>query len=128
MVRRKRVLVVDDDITVRTVIKNVLEQAGFEVEPTADFGSAAEDAAAGRYDLITLDLRMPTIDGREVARLLQKQNVGTPVLMISGHLDRGAVDELRGLGIRHFLLKPFGMAELLEAVESALSGTEGKGT
>jgi DNA-binding response OmpR family regulator len=59
----KRILVIDDESSFRSILKEVLNQAGYEVNISHNIASAVSDALSGRPDLITLDLRIPGIDG-----------------------------------------------------------------
>ena len=73
------------------------------------------------YDLITLDLRIPGLDGVEIARLFNRLGLRTPVLVISGYLDERVAAELKANGIRHFLDKPTDMPHLVSAVKGAIA-------
>ena len=83
--------------------------------------SAIQDALSGRFDLITLDLRIPGMDGVEIARLFFRQHIETPVLVISDYLDDNVRKQLKAAGFRHFLPKPSGVTQLIHAVEEAIS-------
>lgn len=116
----KRILVIDDDDSIRTVIQNILSRAGYEVEVSPYLATDIGKALSKSYDLITLDLKMPGIDGTEIAQLFQQKGLKTTVLVISAYLDQPTGEQLRNAGIRHFLSKPFKASELIEAVEKAL--------
>lgn len=120
----KRILVIEDEEDIRTVIQKTLSRAGYEVEDMPYLATSVGRALSEDYDLITLDLNMPGIDGGDVAELFQHEKLDTPVLVISAYLDQPTIEKLREKGIRHFLSKPFKISELLEAVEKALSGKE----
>lgn len=120
----KRILVIEDEEDIRTVIYKILSRAGYEVEDSPYLATDIGKALSESYDLITLDLKMPAIDGTEVAQLFQSKRLKTPVLVISAHLDETTIEKLRSVGIRHFLSKPFKASELLKAVEKTLSGKE----
>ena len=123
----KRVLVIDDDPAVCVAIKTALTRAGYDVNAMSLLSASVQASLTGDYTLITLDLRMPGADmqGEEIAELLNTRKVPTPVLVISGNLDEPTTERLRELGVEHFLGKPFTIAELLGAVEAAVSGTRG---
>ena len=120
MPKPKRILVIDDDDKIRLLMHDILKQAGYEVAVTPYLATAIGEALSGVYDLISLDLRMPSIDGREIAELFQHQNLNTSVLVVSGYLDPAITEQLRKIGITHFLSKPFTTRGLLNAVEKAL--------
>jgi CheY-like chemotaxis protein len=116
----KRILVIDDESSFRSILKEVLNQEGYEVNISPYIATAVSDALSGRFDLITLDLRMPGMDGVEIARLFYRQQVTTPVLVISGYLDDNVRKQLKAAGVRHFLGKPSGVTQLIHAVEKAI--------
>ena len=122
---QKRVLVIDDDSAIRIAIKTALEQAGYDAEGDDRLSASIDASLTGDFHLITLDLKMPGMDGIELAELLKMSNVITPVLVISGHLDESMMAALRELGIEHFLDKPFTIPDLLQAVENAMAGETG---
>lgn len=124
--RKKRILVVDDDVSVRRVHSRVLAFLGkYEVEE-ADSGPAAidmveaalKDGINGPYDLVLTDFHMPVMTGAGLVRELRARNHGVPVVLVSG--DAGH-DDLRGLaGISAFLRKPASNEMLLAAVRGVL--------
>jgi CheY-like chemotaxis protein len=117
----KRILVLDDEPGFRDVMKDVLAEHGYEVEATPYIASAVSQAVRRNYDLITLDLRIPGLDGVEIAQLFSRTGVQTPVLVISGYLDDSVTQELKANGISHFLDKPTDIPDLLSAVEGAIA-------
>ncbi|HKU60157.1 MAG TPA: response regulator [Gemmatimonadales bacterium] len=116
--RRQRVLVAEDDPVVRTMLQRLLRDAGFEVR-TAKHGDEALGMAlraSGEFDLVVTDVRMPVMDGLELARRLQERWPGLPVLYISGYDVELSSGSRRG-GTRQALLrKPFDLDELLREV------------
>jgi CheY-like chemotaxis protein len=118
----QRVLVAEDDPVVRTMLQRLLRDAGFEVR-TAKHGDEALGMAlreSGEFDLVVTDVRMPVMDGLELARRLRERWPGLPVLYISGYdveLSAGS----RRAGTRQSLLrKPFDLDELLREVTRLL--------
>jgi DNA-binding response OmpR family regulator len=116
----KKILVIEDEASFRSILKEVLNQAGYEVSISPYVASAISDALSGRFDLITLDLRIPGIDGVEIARLFYRNQVVTPVLVISGYLDDNVRKKLEEAGVHHFLKKPSEIKQLIRAVEQAI--------
>ena len=112
----KRVLVIEDQKPVRESIGELLEIAGCEARLIGDGQAALEELLAGPYDLITIDLNMPSLDGVSIVEVLTSQegpNRETPVIVISAYLSPATVEDLRQLGIEHFLSKPFEAEDLL---------------
>ena len=114
-----RVLVVEDDATVREVVAVYLHRAGYEVETVGDGPSALAAAAARPPDLVVLDLMLPGIDGLEVCRLLRRERP-VPVIMLTALGEES--DRLAGLelGADDYVTKPFSPRELVLRVRSVL--------
>jgi DNA-binding response OmpR family regulator len=118
-----RILVVEDDPSIRMGLEDTLAAKGYEVEVVGRGSEGAERAISGRYDLVVLDVMLPDIDGFEVCRRI-RQSKGTsrkvPVIILSA---RGAeLDRVRGLelGADDYVTKPFSLMELLARVASVL--------
>ena len=113
------VLVVDDDASIRRVVRNVLEADGFEVVEAAD-GPAALlllDAINGRGpDAVVLDVMMPGIDGIEVCRRIDHEKV--KVVMLSARDDADTRERATAAGADAYLTKPFSAIDLLDVVET----------
>jgi len=121
MTAARRILVVDDDRTFRLSTAQLLRQDGHEVEVAGDAAEAVELLAAGGFDLVLLDLRMPGMDGLTAVEVLRKRGLRAPILMISGFGTIDAAVESIHRGADHFLSKPVDpdvlsakVAELLE--------------
>ena len=117
----KKILVIDDEPEFRSTLQEVLEGEGYQVEGSHYLATTVGIGLTGRYDLVTLDLKMPEVDGLEVARLYRKKVPQTHILVISGYLDDSAVARLKDLGVGHLLSKPAGVSDLIEAVDKAIS-------
>ncbi len=113
-----RILVVDDDPTVRGVVSDYLTAAGHEVTEAGDGLTGLELAAAA--DLVVLDLMLPRLDGLEVFRRMRAQGLSTPVVMLSAKGSQ--TDRILGLemGADDYLTKPFSPRELVLRVQSVL--------
>ena len=113
-----RILVVEDEKNVAAFIEQGLTEEGYVVDAVADGALALDYAATYEYDLILLDVLLPGVDGRQVARTLRQRGVTTPILMLTA-LD--AVDDrVAGLdsGADDYLVKPFAYRELLARVRA----------
>ncbi len=112
------VLVAEDNDLLRSLIRSVLERAGYCVRLAADGGEAlALLLAEGPPALVVADVEMPSMGGLELARRVEEAHAGTPVLLISGYAEDGDADDLAR---REFLQKPFTPAQLVERVGSLL--------
>src|SRR5919204_5316814 len=121
-----RVLVVDDEDSIRQLVSTVLRYEGFEVETAADGRAAVAAARSFRPDLIVLDVMLPDLDGFEVYRRLPDGRPRTPVLFLTAR-DRPE-DRVRGLtlGADDYVGKPFSLEELVARVRAVLRRTNGE--
>lgn len=104
-----RILVIDDDVKLQSVVKRAAEAAGLEVVQAFDGPPGLAFAAADRFDLILLDINMPTMDGRDVLKRLKANSTtaDVPVLVYSGrHSQHDRVVALE-LGAADYIEKPF---------------------
>jgi len=123
-----RILVIDDDMAIGTVIKTVLEHEGFDVVVAEDGRSGITAVESSRFDLIIIDICMPGMDGLESIRHLNKRAPDVPVVAMSGFQFRdsakGAPDFLSmatKLGAASSIQKPFRARELVHVVEACLT-------
>ncbi len=118
-----KVLVVDDEETVRSVAKMMLEQAGIEVVTAVDGCEAVKiyRENVGDIEVVLLDMTMPHMNGEEAFRELRRINPGIKVILSSGYNEQEAVNRFAGKGLVGFIQKPYGMRELLEKVHKAAS-------
>ena len=119
------VLVVDDEIGIRELLKEILEESGYRVTTAANAEEAGRRLRADRPDLVLLDLSLPDRDGLSLIReWAAARSFRTPVVMLSAY---GSVDnavEATRLGASDFLEKPISLQKLLAAVKRATTETE----
>jgi FixJ family two-component response regulator len=113
------IAVVDDDESVRTAIRGVLESVGFNVMP---FASAEEFLARqdGSFACLISDVKMPGIDGLELQRRLARKGSDIPIIFVSGYGSELSRSSALSAGAIGFLDKPFDDNALIELVQSAL--------
>ena len=117
----KKVLLVDDDMDLRGALADQLVLTDeFDVFEAEDGAQALERAQDQIYDLVILDVGLPDMDGRELCRLMRKQGVKSPILMLTGH-DTDA-DTILGLdaGANDYITKPFKFPVLLARLRAQL--------
>ncbi|MCM3631266.1 response regulator transcription factor [Paenibacillus glycanilyticus] len=116
----KRILIIEDDPVIAEVQKDYLLAHGFEVDRAERGDLGLEMALAGGYDLILLDLMLPSMDGYEVCRRIREAS-NIPILIVSAKKEE--IDKIRGfgLGADDYVLKPFGLGELVARVKAHLS-------
>lgn len=115
-----RILIIDDERSVRSSLRETLEFEDYEVEEAVDGQDGWEKIKAGNYDLIFCDIKMPHLDGMEVLAQIQKQYPELPVIMISGHGTIENAVEATRLGAFDFISKPPDLNRLLITVRNAL--------
>lgn len=123
-----RLLVVDDEATVRELLSATLRFAGFEVTSAATATEAVAAAIEEPPDLVLLDVMLPDLDGFEVVRRLREQHLDLPVLFLTAR-DRQA-DKITGLslGADDYVTKPFDLEELIARIRAVLRRTAGHQT
>lgn len=119
----RRILVVDDEVTIAESVAARLRAEGFTVDLAHDGPGAVAAAAAGEPDLVVLDVMLPGFDGLEVCRRIQADR-HVPVLMLTARTDE--TDQLIGLGVGadDYLTKPFSMRVLAARVHALLRRVE----
>ena len=107
-----RLLVVEDEQSLREDITKKLQHSGYEVDACGDGETASEYLAVEYYDLVLLDLNLPKIDGMTLLRNFRKENQETPVLILSARSEIN--DKVEGLdaGANDYMEKPFHLQEL----------------
>ena len=121
MAQMKRILLVDDDEDLREALgEQLLMTEDFDVFEAGNGSDAMEKVKSELYDLIVLDVGLPDTDGRELCRLMRKQGVKCPVLMLTGH--DGDLDTILGLdaGANDYVTKPFKFPVLLARMRAQL--------
>jgi two-component system copper resistance phosphate regulon response regulator CusR len=113
-----KVLVVEDDKTVGSYVKRGLEEAGYQAELVGDGGEGLRLASTGPYDLIVLDLRLPTMSGDEVLRGLRERGNAVPVLVLTAQDTVDFKVQALRSGADDYVTKPFSLEELLARVEA----------
>jgi len=117
---RRRLLIVEDDPTLRQALTFNLTREGYEVTSAADGEAALEAARSDRLDLVLLDVMLPGMSGVEVLRVLRREGIATPVIILSAKGDE--IDRVVGLkvGADDYVAKPFSRPELLARIEAVL--------
>jgi two-component system, chemotaxis family, chemotaxis protein CheY len=114
----KKVLIIDDSLYMRTMIKDALAAAGFEITGMAATGEAGIDMAFElQPDIITLDNILPDMLGIDILKVFKEENVKAKVVMVSAVGQQSVVDEGIKLGALGYIVKPFTPDQLVEAVK-----------
>ncbi len=113
----KKILIVEDEITLQETLSYNLENAGYQVTVEGDGIKALDVAREIQPDLILMDIMLPGLDGLEITRIL-RQKMNTPIIMLTAR--DAEIDRVLGLeiGADDYLVKPFSMRELLARVKA----------
>ena len=116
----ERILIIEDDRDIAAIEKDYLELAGYSVTAVEDGREGLEEGGGGSYDLILLDVMLPSLDGFQVCRQLRSR-IDTPILMVTAK--REDIDKIRGLGLGadDYIEKPFSPSVLVARVRSHLA-------
>lgn len=114
-----KILMVDDEASIRQIVEARLKMAGYEVVTANDGQEALEQAMAEQPDLIVLDIMMPKIDGLQVCRELRK-NMVTPIIMLTAKGDVSDRITALELGADDYVVKPFSPRELEARIKAVL--------
>lgn len=112
-----KILLVEDEELVGTMVRMNLETAGYEVVWVRD-GSAVDQAAVEPFDLILLDIMLPGMDGLAMLRRLRAKGLGTPVMMLTARGDLSTKIDALEIGADDYLPKPFHVEELVARVNA----------
>jgi excisionase family DNA binding protein len=117
---RPRILVVDDESSIRDLLAKTLALAEYDVDTASDGRSALERLRLYPYDLLIADLKMPGIDGLNVIREAKRLKADLPVIIITGYSTETAAIEAVNLGVSGYLTKPFRVPQVLAAAAKAI--------
>jgi len=117
---RPRILVVDDEESVRDVVSKTLTMADYDVDTAEDGPSALERLGSADYDLLITDLKMPGMDGLSVIRAARRRIADLPVVIITGKSTEASAIEAINLGVSGYLTKPFALTRVLSVAARAL--------
>ncbi len=121
MVEKNKILVVDDEDALRTVLSGELVSEGYEVRTASDGDEAMSGLQKETFDLVLLDIKMPRVNGFEVLRFIKEKHPKTKVVMLTGFADLKNAIESKKLGAEDFVSKPYDLVDLLTTIERVLN-------
>ena len=115
-----KILVVDDEPSMRIGLKDNLEFEGYEVELAEDGTQGLDKITNNDYDLVVLDVMMPKLSGFDVCRVVREEGIKTPIILLTAKGDE--IDKVVGLelGADDYITKPFSVRELLARIKAVL--------
>ena len=128
MATSERILVIEDDHRVQTALKRLFEPEGYGVEVASDGTSGLNSAVGSPPSAVVLDLRLPSMSGRDVCREIKRAAPNLPVIILSAASDVVDKVTLLELGADDYVTKPFSPRELLARVRAAIRRTSRSGT
>ncbi|WP_186578404.1 response regulator transcription factor [Aquibacillus kalidii] len=119
----QKVLIVDDEQSIVTLLQYNIEKAGFQTEVAYTGMEGLEKATSENFDIIVLDLMLPELEGTEVCKQLRQRQIDTPILMLTAKDDE--FDKVLGLelGADDYLTKPFSPKEVVARIKAILRRT-----
>lgn len=121
--RKPLILIIDDDETFRSIMREILERAGYEILTSASVADAYQVMLELQPDLILTDIMMPEIDGLTLVRFLRSHPTwsGIPLIVVSARVMESDRDAARRAGADAFLEKPFTMQHLTRTISTFLA-------
>lgn len=121
-------MVIEDDPTVRLLVKKALENHGGDISEADSVESGKNKAMKGDFDLIVLDLRLPDGSGYDVCANLRENDLTTPILVLSAEQETNMKVKILNVGADDYLTKPFSVEELLARIEAIHRRSNSKGS
>lgn len=119
--KKKEILILDDERIVGLRLKPTLEKSGFLVENFTDSQKALERIREKQFDIVVTDLKMSQVDGMEIARVASEKWASTKVIIITGFATVETARLALQSGVYDFIAKPFKIRQLCEIIEKAAS-------
>lgn len=118
------ILVIDDEPPICELLKHILQtlRPGYEVMTFLDGDTAIAQFDQQDFDLVITDYRLPGMNGLDISRYINERWPQIPIILVSGKPPPGIREQVKALGLTGFLKKPFSPAQLVEIVETALTG------
>lgn len=115
-----KILIIEDDLDIANLEKDYLEINNYEVSIVSDGLQGLQEAQTNRYDLIIIDVMLPTLNGFEICKII-RENLNIPLIILSARSDD--IDKVRGLGLGadDYMTKPFSPSELVARVRNQLA-------
>lgn len=117
---RPRILVIDDEFSIRRFLRISLSSQGYDMIEAADAAAGLDQLQRAQPDLVVLDLGLPGTDGRSVLDAIRRRSATLPVIILSVRADEGGKVDALDAGANDYVTKPFGLPELLARIRRLL--------
>ncbi len=117
----KKILIVDDEDSLRTLVRHELEHQGFEATEVSSGAEALSFLAANEVDVVILDIKMPEMGGMDVLQRIREDDLARKVIMLTGVGELKIARECLELGASDFMSKPFEMHNLVSCINRVLT-------
>ena len=117
---KKKILIVDDEVMLKMLLKKILAEEGYAVFCVNRGRSAIKNIKRKKFDLVLLDLEMPGIDGIETLEKIRKIDRNLSVILLSAHLTKDSIKKAVNLGVSNYIEKSFKLDEIKAAVKKVL--------
>ncbi|MFD1347881.1 response regulator [Oceanobacillus caeni] len=111
---QSKILIVDDQMGIRLLLKEILKNEGYEIEEATTGKEAIDQISVNSFDLMILDYKLPIMDGTEVLEKLEKDNVEIPAIVMSGLVENIASEAMKSKLVKSVIAKPFNINEFVE--------------
>ena len=116
----KRILVVENAVEYREMLQEIVQAFGYEAMIADRATEALKILQASEVELVLLDIKMPAVQGDQLARVIRKRGNDVPIIAISGFLTPRVMEVLVSCGVRQVVAKPFKIQRLAQEIEKAL--------
>ncbi|RKQ31554.1 response regulator [Oceanobacillus halophilus] len=117
---KRQILIVDDQVGIRLLLTDVLENEGYQVEEATTGKQALEKLHKANFDLIILDYKIPVMDGAQVLREMEEENVEVPAILMSGLAENLGAEVSKFKLVKKMIAKPFNINEFVEEVRAII--------
>ncbi len=121
MADKLKILAVDDEEALRTIVQHELTAVGYEVDVAEDGQVAMQMLGSKKYDMAILDIYMPNMDGMEVLRQIREKNLARKVIMLTGVDEMKLARESLALGANDFITKPYDINMLMACINRVMN-------
>ena len=116
-----KIMIIDDEVAMCRILKQMLEGEGYEVHTSTDAQSALEAVKSDSFNLVMTDVSMPNLSGIEILSELKKEKPALPVIFVTAQDINDVLKEALQLGLDGFIEKPFNLQALLEIVRDKIA-------